>query len=142
MPDKNVCKSSLTQRLQRIFKEKFQFAFWICLAQACVYNWDTNALKPSVVFPKINLEISNDFICRFCSRPFTLTCGHESIHLCNNAVQARYTNAERSSKLPTVIFFSIILIFKIFTFFDFIFSGQYVGQQDFHEFFKGEWRWW
>ena len=39
--------------------------------------------------------------CRFCSRPFTLTCGHESIHLCNNAVQARYTNAERSSKLPS-----------------------------------------
>ena len=38
---------------------------------------------------------------RFCSRPFTLACGHESIHLCNNAIQARYTNAERSSKLPT-----------------------------------------
>ena len=37
---------------------------------------------------------------RFCSRPFTLNSGHESIHLCNNAVQARYTNAERSSKLP------------------------------------------
>ena len=40
------------------------------------------------------------FFDRFCSRPFTLTCGHESIHLCNNAVQSRYTNAERSNKLP------------------------------------------
>ena len=41
-----------------------------------------------------------DSYLRFCSRPFTLSCGHESIHLCNNAVQARYTNAERSTKLP------------------------------------------
>ena len=38
--------------------------------------------------------------CRFCSRPFTLASGHESIHLCNNAVQTKYANAERSSKLP------------------------------------------
>ena len=37
---------------------------------------------------------------RFCSRPFTLASGHESIHLCNNAVQTKYANAERSSKLP------------------------------------------
>ena len=41
-----------------------------------------------------------DFECRFCSRPFTLASGHESIHLCNNAVQTKYANAERSSKLP------------------------------------------
>ena len=40
------------------------------------------------------------FIIRFCSRPFTLASGHESIHLCNNAVQTKYANAERSSKLP------------------------------------------
>ena len=32
--------------------------------------------------------------------PFTLVSGHESIHLCNNAVQTKYANAERSSKLP------------------------------------------
>ena len=39
--------------------------------------------------------------CRFCSRPFTLASGHESIHLCNNAVQTKYTNgSDRSSKLP------------------------------------------
>lgn len=29
-----------------------------------------------------------------------MTSGHESIHLCNNAVQAKYANGERSSKLP------------------------------------------
>ena len=126
----------MTQRLQRIFKENFQFAFWICLAQACVYNWDTNALKPSVVFPKINIEISNDFICRFCSRPFTLTCGHESIHLCNNAVQARYTNAERSSKLPTVIFFSIILIFENIYIFRFFFQDNMWDNKTFIQFLK------
>ena len=51
----------------------------------------------------INVENSTfyiHFFFRFCSRPFTLTCGHESIHLCNNAIQTRYTNAERSNKLP------------------------------------------
>ena len=72
-----------------------------------------------------------------------MTCGHESIHLCNNAVQARYTNAERSSKLPTVIFFndSYFKDIYIFRFIYFLISGQYVGQQDFHSVFKGEWRW-
>ena len=41
------------------------------------------------------------FVLRFCSRPFTLASGHESIHLCNNAVQTKYSNgSDRSTKLP------------------------------------------
>ena len=38
--------------------------------------------------------------CRFCSQPFKIDDFHESIHLCNNAIQARYKNGERSSSLP------------------------------------------
>lgn len=32
---------------------------------------------------------------RFCSQIFTYDSFHESVHLCNNAVQAKYTNAKR-----------------------------------------------
>ncbi|GLG95755.1 Tubulin glycylase 3A [Gryllus bimaculatus] len=37
---------------------------------------------------------------RFCSRPFSLKNLHESVHLCNNAVQCRYKNAKRDPSLP------------------------------------------
>jgi tubulin monoglycylase TTLL3/8 len=38
---------------------------------------------------------------RFCTKPFVLEDFHESIHLCNNAIQCRYKNAEtRDSALP------------------------------------------
>ena len=58
------------------------------------------SIKESILNTILMQSLNIVFDYRFCSRPFTLTCGHESIHLCNNAVQARYTNAERSSKLP------------------------------------------
>ena len=68
-----------------IYETKFDIRQWFL-----VTSWNP-----------LNVWMYRDSYLRFCSRPFTLTCGHESIHLCNNAVQARYTNAERSSKLPT-----------------------------------------
>ena len=37
---------------------------------------------------------------RFCSQPFKIDDFHESIHLCNNAIQTKYKNGERSSNLP------------------------------------------
>lgn len=38
---------------------------------------------------------------RFCSQKFTLSDFHESIHLCNHAVQCKYTNCtDRDSSLP------------------------------------------
>ncbi|CAG7713007.1 unnamed protein product [Allacma fusca] len=38
---------------------------------------------------------------RFCTKPFSLDDFHESIHLCNNAVQCRYQNSElRDTALP------------------------------------------
>ena len=64
-------------------------------------EWNPLALTHPIISESLIWNADFNFFCRFCSRPFTLTCGHESIHLCNNAVQARYTNAERSSKLPS-----------------------------------------
>ncbi|XP_067008078.2 tubulin glycylase 3A-like [Anabrus simplex] len=37
---------------------------------------------------------------RFCSQPFSLRNLHESVHLCNNAVQCKYKNAKRDPALP------------------------------------------
>ncbi|KAE8742745.1 hypothetical protein FOCC_FOCC011672, partial [Frankliniella occidentalis] len=37
---------------------------------------------------------------RFCSQSFSLHNMHESVHLCNNAVQAKYTNGKRDPALP------------------------------------------
>jgi len=38
---------------------------------------------------------------RFCTKPFSLDDFHESIHLCNNAVQCKYQNAQnRDPALP------------------------------------------
>ena len=37
---------------------------------------------------------------RFCSQPYKVEDFHESIHLCNNAIQQKYKNGERSSALP------------------------------------------
>ena len=37
---------------------------------------------------------------RFCSQPYKVEDFHESIHLCNNAIQQKYKNGERSSNLP------------------------------------------
>ena len=37
---------------------------------------------------------------RFCSQPFKIEDFHESIHLCNNAIQQKYKNGDRSSSLP------------------------------------------
>ena len=37
---------------------------------------------------------------RFCSQPFKIDDFHESIHLCNNAIQTKYKNGDRSSNLP------------------------------------------
>lgn len=38
---------------------------------------------------------------RFCSQKFTLSDFHESIHLCNHAVQCKYTNCtDRDLSLP------------------------------------------
>ncbi|KAF0299636.1 Protein monoglycylase TTLL8 [Amphibalanus amphitrite] len=38
---------------------------------------------------------------RFCSQQFTLGDLKEAVHLCNNAIQARYRNGERHAALPT-----------------------------------------
>ena len=67
-----------------IYETKFDIRQWFL-----VTSWNP-----------LHVWMYRDSYLRFCSRPFTLSCGHESIHLCNNAVQARYTNAERSHKLP------------------------------------------
>uniref|UniRef100_A0A0K2TGN2 Tubulin glycylase 3Alike [Bombyx mori] n=1 Tax=Lepeophtheirus salmonis TaxID=72036 RepID=A0A0K2TGN2_LEPSM len=38
---------------------------------------------------------------RFCSQPYNLQSHHESIHLCNNAIQSKYAvNTDRSLQLP------------------------------------------
>ena len=67
----------------------------------CKNQLVTDRALPRSIYYFLSFSKYRDSYLRFCSRPFTLACGHESIHLCNNAIQARYTNAERSSKLPT-----------------------------------------
>lgn len=37
---------------------------------------------------------------RFSSQNFTLKSNHESIHLCNHAIQRKYKNAKRDRRLP------------------------------------------
>ena len=37
---------------------------------------------------------------RFSSQQYTLRSFHESVHLCNNAIQRKYFNGKRSHRLP------------------------------------------
>ena len=39
-------------------------------------------------------------ISRFSSQQYTLRSFHESVHLCNNAIQRKYFNGKRSHRLP------------------------------------------
>ena len=48
---------------------------------------------------KLQFYVS-ETVFRFCSQPFKIDDFHESIHLCNNAIQTKYKNGDRSSNLP------------------------------------------
>lgn len=48
------------------------------------------------------ISLSRESYLRFCSQKFCLTDFHESIHLCNHAIQCKYTNCgDRDPALPS-----------------------------------------
>ena len=64
-------------------------------------------LDVQVFVPQVNTteasirDLSSHIVTfRFCSQPYKVEDFHESIHLCNNAIQQKYKNGERSSALP------------------------------------------
>jgi len=59
------------------------------------YNLLLYQIKPCV----INYCFRESYL-RFCSQPFDLMNMHESVHLCNNAVQCKYKNGKRNPSLP------------------------------------------
>ncbi|XP_049856568.1 tubulin glycylase 3A-like [Schistocerca gregaria] len=67
-----------------IYKTKFDIRQWFLVTST----------HPLVVW------MYKESYLRFCSQPFSLKNFHESVHLCNNAVQARYKNGKRDPALP------------------------------------------
>jgi hypothetical protein len=61
----------------------------------CTYNLSVCQIKQCV----INYCYRESYL-RFCSQPFDLMNMHESVHLCNNAVQCKYKNGKRNPLLP------------------------------------------
>ena len=58
---------------------------------------------------------------RFSSQQYTLRSFHESVHLCNNAIQRKYFNGKRSNRLP------LQNMWAKETFFDFLRSHNLVN---------------
>ena len=84
-----------------IYNTKFDIRQWVLVTDwnpLVIWMYKSSYLRFGNF--KILQKINSIILHRFCSQPFKIDDFHESIHLCNNAIQQKYKNAERSSNLP------------------------------------------
>ncbi|XP_012541094.2 tubulin glycylase 3A isoform X2 [Monomorium pharaonis] len=85
-PDTRYVVQKYIERPLLIYNTKFDIRQWFIVTCA----------QP------LTLWIYRESYLRFCSQKFTLDDFHESIHLCNHAIQCKYDNCgDRDSALPT-----------------------------------------
>ena len=89
------------ERPMLIYNTKFDIRQWVLVTDwnpLVIWMYKSSYLRFGNF--KILQKINSIILHRFCSQPFKIDDFHESIHLCNNAIQQKYKNAERSSNLP------------------------------------------
>ena len=82
-----------------IYNTKFDIRQWVLVTDwnpLVIWMYKSSYLRFTQIIVKTNLNRLTSLF-RFCSQPFKIDDFHESIHLCNNAIQASSMTKSQSS---------------------------------------------